>query len=99
MTEHRRDSDIRLDVLETKVERIVVILEGEPAHNIAGNTIGSQGGLVALMHKIDRQTNHPKRKWSRSQKIAGAGVGVTLLLGVLPSVWGTIQTFAQWVAG
>ncbi len=111
MTEHRRDSDIRLDVLETKVERIVVILEGEPVNDLDNNIIGREGGMVALgqrsaeqLRVIERQLgrietgmNGQRTPWTTTQKIAATGIGSTLLVGLLSSAWATIRTIAVWI--
>ncbi len=95
MTDRRGDTN-RLDKLETKVERIVTILDGEPNTDLDGN-MHREGGLVQLMHKIDRQTNGSRSVWTRNQKIAGTGIAVTLVLGMLPSMAMTVRALAMWI--
>ena len=102
--------DNRLDAVETKVERIVVILEGEPVHDLDDNIIGREGGMVALgqrsaeqliliehqLGRIETQIAH-KPAWTRTQKIGATGVGATLLVGLLSSAWVTVRSVAGWI--
>ena len=40
------DHDRRLATVEGDLSRVRVILEGKPIHDIAGNLIGTEGGIV-----------------------------------------------------
>ena len=103
--------DIRLDALEQKVERVVVILEGESVHDLDNNIIGREGGMVELgqrsaeqlliierqLERIETGMNGHKPVWTRTQKIAATGVAATLLVGILSSAWSTIRIVATWI--
>ena len=88
--------DIRLVEVETKVERIVVILEGEPIRNIDGDITGRKGGLVqqgerhtegrnVMSHQLDNILAQLPRCWTRTQRISASMV-VVVAFGSL-SVW------------
>ena len=92
------DHDRRLATVEGDLSRVRVILEGEPIHDIAGNLIGTEGGIVkqgerheemlyVVSHQLTGlvdQLNNTRKPWSRTQRIAATGVAVALL-GVLSS--------------
>ncbi len=92
------DTDRRIERLEGTVDRVVTILEGESVHDIAGNLIGSEGGIVKqgernaeALHGITRQldgiqTQLKRPRWTRGQRIAASGVAVMFLVGVVPVV-------------
>ncbi|KKN08823.1 hypothetical protein LCGC14_1052920 [marine sediment metagenome] len=101
----------RIDLLEQKVERIVIILEGEPVHDLDNNIIGREGGMVELgqrsaeqllvierqLGRIETGVNGHKPVWTRTQKIGATGIGATLLVGILSSAWSTIRIVATWI--
>jgi hypothetical protein len=96
--------DLRLVEVETKVERIVVILEGEPIVNIDGDITGRQGGMMAqglksaeALKRIEALMIVSKPSWSRNQKLAAFGIGTPVVVGLLSSAWSTVRTVAMWV--
>ena len=88
--------DLRLVEVETKVERIVVVLEGEPIRNIDGDITGREGGLVrqgerhteglnVMSHQLDNILAQLPRCWTRTQRISASMV-VVVAFGSI-SVW------------
>ena len=97
------DHDRRLATVEGDLSRVRVILEGKPIHDIAGNLIGTEGGIVkqgerheemlyVVSHQLTGlvdQLNNTRKPWSRTQRIAASSV-VVALLGVFSSaLWFT----------
>ena len=97
------DHDRRLATVEGDLSRVRVILEGKPIHDIAGNLLGTEGGIVKqgerheeMLYVVSNQLtglvdqlNNTCKPWSRTQRIAATGV-VVALLGVFSS--------ALWIA-
>ena len=94
------DHDRRLATVEGDLSRVRIILEGEPIHDIAGNLIGTEGGIVKqgerheeMLYVVSNQLtglvdqlNNTRKPWSRGQRIAVSGVFVSFLLGSLPMI-------------
>ena len=98
--DRRLATDERLEKVEGDLSRVRVILEGKPIHDIAGNLIGTEGGIVKqgeqhteALHVVSHQLtglvdqlNNVRKPWSLTQRIAMSGVLVTLLLGSQPII-------------
>ncbi len=87
-------TDQRLGKVEGELSSVRVILEGKPIRDIAGNLIGTEGGLVQQMernaealHIIDRKIDGLlPRRWTRNQVIALSSVVVVFVVGAVPIV-------------
>ena len=88
------DHDRRLATVEGDLSRVRVILEGEPVHDIAGNLIGTEGGIVkqgerheemlyVVSHQLTGITDKLNSRWSLTQRIAASGVAVAV---IVPSI-------------
>lgn len=94
------------------MDRIVNRLEGEPETDLQGNVIGRVGGMAqtqdTMAERIDviyqrtnggvSVTNTIKPDWTRGQKIAAYGLGISILFAALPGVVGVVRWLAElWV--
>lgn len=86
----------RIIELETKVERIVVVLEGKPVTDIDGN-VTRNGGMVAQLDRIETYFTAPKSAWTRNQKIAVVAIGTPMMVGLMSSLWVTLRIVATWI--
>ena len=88
------DHDRRLATVEGDLSRVRVILEGKPIHDIAGNLIGTDGGIVkqgerheemlyVVSHQLTGITDKLNSHWTITQRIAASGVAVAI---VVPSI-------------
>ncbi len=88
-------TDQRLTKVEGELSSVRVILEGKPVRDIAGNHIGTEGGLVQQMernaealHIIDRKIDGLlPRRWTRNQVIKVSMVVVVALGSISTIVW------------
>lgn len=90
------------------VDRIVNLLEGEPQMDLSGNIVKRTGGMIrkqtSMAENIDTiydrtnggvtVTQRLNPQWSRGQKIAAAGLGVSIFFAALPGV----VAFFHWLA-
>lgn len=96
------------------MERIVNLLEGEPEIDLSGVVVGRRpGGMVEKQTEMSENietiyertnggvkvTNKISPEWTRGQKIAATGVGVTVVLAALPGLFNFLHWVAElWVA-
>ena len=100
------------DGMVKSMDRIVVLLEGEPVYDLSNTLIDRKGGMIAkqssMSDTIDtiyartnggvKVTNVVNPAWTRNQKIGIGGLAVTIGFAALPGFVGFLHWLAEvWV--
>ena len=93
------DHDRRLATVEGDLSRVRVILEGKPIKDIAGNLIGTEGGIVkqgerheemlyVVSHQLTGITDKLNSRWSLTHRIAASGVVAVVVVPLVMWIGG-----------
>lgn len=86
------------------LERVVTALDGEKRKDMFGNVIGHEPGLMDIVRENNETLTAIKDQrirhvWTRNQKIALAGVLVTLFFSALPGIVTAVRWLAETIVG